>query len=42
MAPKTGEATRRMIRELAEYTKAKAKDWTEEVKDKASGFVILR
>jgi gas vesicle protein len=42
MAPKTGEATRRMIRELAEDTKAKAEDWIEEVKDKASGFVILR
>ena len=41
-APKTGEATRKMIRELAEDTKAKAEDWIEEVKDKASGFVILR
>ena len=42
VAPKTGEETRKMIRELAEDTKAKAEDWIEEVKDKASGFVILR
>ena len=39
VAPKTGETTRRMIRELAEDTKAKAEDWIEEVKDKASGYV---
>jgi gas vesicle protein len=39
VAPKTGEATRGMIRELAEDTKAKAADWIDEVKDKASGYV---
>jgi gas vesicle protein len=42
VAPKTGEETRRMIRELAEDTKATAEDWIDEVKDKASGYVILR
>ncbi len=42
LTPKTGEETRRMIRELAEDTKATAEDWVDEVKDKASGYVILR
>lgn len=39
MAPKTGEETRRMIKELAEDTKAKAEDWIDEVKDKATSYV---
>ena len=35
IAPKTGEETRRMIKELAEDTKTKAEDWIDKVKDKA-------
>jgi gas vesicle protein len=35
VAPKTGEETRRMIKELAEDTKTKAEDWIDKVKDKA-------
>jgi gas vesicle protein len=39
VAPKTGEETRRMIKELAEDTKTKAEDWIDDVKDKATSYV---
>jgi gas vesicle protein len=39
VAPKTGEETRRMIKELAEDTKTRAEDWIDKVKDKATSYV---
>jgi gas vesicle protein len=38
-APKTGEETRKMIREFAEDAKDKADEYVGHVKEKASGFV---
>jgi gas vesicle protein len=39
VAPKTGEETRRMIKELAEEVKAKAEDYVDQVKSKATAYV---
>jgi gas vesicle protein len=39
MAPKTGEETRRMIKEFAEDAKEKAEDYVGQVKNKATTYV---
>jgi gas vesicle protein len=39
IAPKTGEETRRMIKELAEEAKEKAEDYVGQVKSKATTYV---
>jgi gas vesicle protein len=39
IAPKTGEETRRMIKELAEEVKEKAEDYVGQVKDTAMTYV---
>jgi gas vesicle protein len=39
IAPKTGEETRRMIKELAEEVKEKAEDYIGQVKDTAMTYV---
>lgn len=39
IAPKTGEETRRMIKELAEEVKEKAGDYVDQVKNKATAYV---
>ena len=39
IAPKTGEETRRMIKELAEEAKEKAEDYVGQVKNKATTYV---
>ena len=39
MAPKTGEETRRMIKELAEEVKEKAEDYIDQAKGTATAYV---
>jgi gas vesicle protein len=39
IAPKTGEETRRMIKELAEEVKEKAEDYIDQAKGTASAYV---
>jgi gas vesicle protein len=39
VAPKTGEETRKMIKDLAEETKEKVEDYVDQVKGKATTYV---